>query len=51
MEEKKRLVPDRMGQTISRMLGVPFMMARDIAKKVTKKNGRCVPQITFSGST
>ena len=32
-----------MGQTISRS-GVPFMMARDIAKKVTKKIGNVSPK-------
>lgn len=35
---KETFSTDRMGQTISRS-GVPFMMARDIAKKVTKKIG------------
>ena len=35
---KETFSTDRMGQTVSRS-GVPFMMARDIAKTVTKKIG------------
>ena len=33
---KEKFNTDRMAQTVGRS-GVPFMMARDIAKKVTKK--------------
>jgi hypothetical protein len=40
---KETFSTDRMGQTISRS-GVPFMMARDIAKKVTKKIGNVPPK-------
>ena len=40
---KETFSTDRMGQTISRS-GVPFMMARDIAKKVTKKIGNVSPK-------
>jgi hypothetical protein len=40
---KETFSTDRMGQTISRS-GVPFMMARDIAKKVTKKIGKVSPK-------
>jgi transcriptional repressor NrdR len=40
---KETLSTDRMGQTISRS-GVPFRMARDIAKTVTKKIGNASPK-------
>jgi transcriptional repressor NrdR len=40
---KETFGTDRMGQTISRS-GVPFRMARDIAKTVTKKIGNAYPK-------
>jgi transcriptional repressor NrdR len=40
---KETFGTDRMGQTISRS-GVPFRMARDIAKTVTKKIGNASPK-------
>ncbi|CAN5229028.1 hypothetical protein BH18THE2_BH18THE2_19770 [soil metagenome] len=40
---KETFSTDRMGQTVSRS-GVPFMMARDIAKTVTKKIGNVSPK-------
>jgi hypothetical protein len=40
---KETFSMDRMGQTVSRS-GVPFMMARDIAKTVTKKIGNESPK-------